>query len=219
MIEELYQIADELRAIANAGLRWSENGYDKERYERVLKASARMLAATGNVSEDEIYVQYTGNLLHLSPVLCVEAALFREGKILLIQRSDDRTWAMPGGLLEIGESPAQGIERELWEEAGLRGKAVRLLALYDSRFWPARTRIQLCIAQFLMQADGEPGLHTGVVDAFSSLAETLDVGFFAEDDLPELHIGYDRRVPMAFELARQPGSAAFFDTEAIVPAT
>ena len=144
MIEELYQIADELRAIANAGLRWSENGYDKERYERVLKASARMLAATENGSEDEIYTQYTGNLAHLSPVLCVEAALFREGKILLIQRSDDRTWAMPGGLLEIGKSPAQGIERELWEEAGLRGKAVRLLALYDSRFW-RRVRESNCV--------------------------------------------------------------------------
>jgi 8-oxo-dGTP pyrophosphatase MutT (NUDIX family) len=145
-------------------------------------------------------------------VLCVEAALFRHDKILLIQRSDDRTWAMPGGLLEVGESPAQGAERELWEEAGLHGQAVRLLALYDSRFWPARTRIQLCMAQFLMQAEGEPCLHSGIDAALSSYAETLDVGFFAEDELPELHIGHDRRVPMAFKLSRQPEPAPYFDS-------
>lgn len=211
MNDELYQIADELRAIANAGLRWSESGYDKERYERVLKVSARLVAALENVSSESVDTAYLGNLAHLSPVICVEAAVFREGKILLIQRSDDRTWAMPGGLLEVGEAPAQGAERELWEEAGLRGKAVRLLGLYDTRFWPVRSRMQLCIAQFLMEADGEPGLHSGLEDNFSSLAETLDIGFFSEDGLPELHTGHDRRVPMAYHLARQAESAAFFD--------
>lgn len=211
MKDEIYQIADELRAIANAGLHWGENGYDKERYERVLKTSARLLAAVENGSEAEIYAQYTGNLLHLSPLLCVEAALFREDRILLIQRSDDHTWAMPGGLLEVGESPAQGAERELWEEAGLHGKVVRLLALYDTRFWPARSRMQLVISQFLLQADGDPGLHRGAGKEHSSLAETLDVGFFAEDDLPELHIGHDLRVPMAFQLWRAESGATFFD--------
>jgi 8-oxo-dGTP pyrophosphatase MutT (NUDIX family) len=211
MNKELYQIADELRAIANGGLRWSENGYDRERYEHILKASARLVAALENGSEDEIYQQYTGNLAHFSPVMCVEAAVFCEGKVLLIQRSDDRTWAIPGGLLEVGESPAQGAERELWEEAGIHGKAVRLLALYDSRFWPARSRMQLCTAQFLIQADGSPGLHASIENTTSSLAETLDVGFFAEDELPELHIGHDRRVPMAFQLFRAESSAPYFD--------
>lgn len=211
MKEELYQIADELRAIANAGYRWTGTGYDKERYEKVLKASARMLAVLDGGSEDEIYHQYTDNLAHLSPVLTVEAAVFRDNKILLIQRSDDRTWCQPGGLLEVGESPARGAERELWEEAGLRGKAVQLLALYDSRFWPTRSRMQLCIAQFLVEADGDPVLHTAAGEDLSSLTETLDEGFFSEADLPELHIGHDRRVPMAFRLFRGETGAPYFD--------
>jgi 8-oxo-dGTP pyrophosphatase MutT (NUDIX family) len=211
--DKIYQIADELRAIANAGLRWGENGYDRERYERVLRASARLVAAVDGSSEDEIYGQYAENFSHLSPVLCVEAALFRDGKILLIQRSDDHTWAMPGGLLEVGESPAQGAERELWEEAGIRGRSVRMLAVYDTRFWPARTSMQLCIAQFLMEADGEPGLHSGLEGARSSFAETLDVGFFAQDQMPELHVGFDRRVPMAFQQYRQVSSPTYFDSD------
>ena len=211
MKSEQYQIADELRAIANAGLLWTENGYDKERYERVLKASSRLVATIENASDERIYTQYTDNLGHLSPVMCVEAAVFREGKVLLIQRSDDRTWAMPGGLLEVGESPAQGAERELWEEAGLHGRAVGLLALYDSRFWPTRSRMQLCIAQFMMQAEGEPGLHARIENTVSSLTETLDVGFFAEDHLPEMHIGHDQRVPLAFRLFRGEASVPYFD--------
>jgi hypothetical protein len=80
MKEELYLLADELRAIANAGLYWTKNGYDKERYEEVLKASARLVAVIENGSEDEIYRQYADNLAHLSPILAVEAAVFRDGK-------------------------------------------------------------------------------------------------------------------------------------------
>jgi 8-oxo-dGTP pyrophosphatase MutT (NUDIX family) len=118
---------------------------------------------------------------------------------------------LPGGLLEIGESPAEGAARELWEEAGIQGKAVALLALYDTRFWPARSRMQLYIAQFRMAAHGEPGLHAGVEETLSSRKETLDVGFFAEDHLPELHIGFDRRVPMAFQLVRGETPAPYFD--------
>jgi ADP-ribose pyrophosphatase YjhB (NUDIX family) len=211
MREDLYQIADELRAIANAGARWTENGYDKENYDKVLKASARLVAVMENCSEDGIYQQYMDNLAHLSPILCVEAAVFRNGKILLIRRSDDRTWALPGGMLEVGESPAQGVERELWEEAGVHGKAVRLLGLFDSRLWPSKSRMQLCIAQFMVQTDVDPHLPVPTKNSLSSHTETLDVDFFAEDHLPEMHIGHDRRVPMAFRLSRQELDAPFFD--------
>jgi ADP-ribose pyrophosphatase YjhB (NUDIX family) len=207
---ELYLIADELRAIANAGLRWSASGYDQERYHQILKASARLVAALGDSPLEEILQQYNDNLAHLSPVLCVEAAVLRQGKILLIQRSDDRKWAVPGGVLEVGESLSQGVERELWEEAGLRGKATRLLALYDSRIWPGRSRLHLCTAQFLVEAQGEPGLHV-VADALSPFKETLDVAFFAEDALPELSPGHERRIPMAFRLARGEVEPPYFD--------
>ena len=211
MKEDIYLIADELRAIANAGLRWSENGYDKERYTHLLLASARLIAAVENGTDEEILAQYEGNLAHLSPILCIEAAVFRQGKVLLIQRSDDKTWAMPGGLLEVGESPAQGAERELWEEAGIRGRAVQLLALYDSRFWPSRSRMQLCVAQFLIHTDDEPELHKNIEHGLSPFSETLDVGFFAEDHLPEMHIGHNQRVPKAFHLMRAGGNLAYFD--------
>jgi 8-oxo-dGTP pyrophosphatase MutT (NUDIX family) len=202
MRDELFQIADELRALANAGLRWSQNGYDQERYHKVLEASARIVAALENGDAHEVLRQYQDNLSHLSPIVCAEAAVFRNDKILLIRRRDDHTWAMPGGVLEVGESPAQGAERELWEEAGVRGKVVRLLGLFDSQYWSAASRMQLYYALLQIHADGEPHLHAAPEGAPSPLAETLDVDWFSEDHLPELHIGHDRRIPMAFRLAR-----------------
>jgi 8-oxo-dGTP pyrophosphatase MutT (NUDIX family) len=217
MKDELYQIADELRAIASLGIRYTESGYDRERYEHILKASARILSTLENVPFDDIYTQYTGNLAHLSAILCVEAAVFRGDKILLIQRRDDQTWAMPGGLAEVGESLSQAVERELWEEAGVRGDAIRLLGIFDSRIWRSNSRLQLCLASFLVQSEDIPALHDGNDGSLSSLSETLDLGFFDEHHLPPMHPGHDLRVPMVFKLWRGEIPAPYFDPSVLQP--
>lgn len=209
--QELYIIADELRAIAALGLRYSDGGYDRERYEKIMKASARIVAELENRSPDEVFSQYQGNLLHVSPVQCVETVVVRDDKVLLIQRSDDGTWALPGGLAEVGETPAQAAERELWEEAGLHGRATQLLGLFDSRLWGARSRMQLTLTMFLAETDEVPALHAQSASTPASFQETLAVDFFAEDALPTLHIGHDRRVPLAFQLLRGEIPVPFFD--------
>ncbi len=211
MEDNLYQIADELRAVASAGLMFSESGYDQERYEQVLKLSARLVATIENSSFEETYAHYRDNLAHLSPLLAVEAVVVRGGEILLIQRQDDRLWAVPGGLIEVGESPAQAAERELWEEAGLKGKVVQLLAIYDSRVWPMRTRMQLCTAQFLIQTDEIPTIHATSERETSSLTETLAVRFFPAEQLPEMSFGHELRVSMAYKLLNGEVSLPHFD--------
>jgi ADP-ribose pyrophosphatase YjhB (NUDIX family) len=210
-MDDLYQIADELRAIASVGLRYTEQGYDKERYEQVLKASARLVAALEHTSFAEIYSQYTGNLAHISPVTCVEAVVVREGKLLLIQRRDDQHWALPGGLAEVGESLAEAAQRELWEEAGVHGQVLQLLGVFDSRLWPVRSRMQLCIAMFLFESADLPAMHAAAGEGASALAEVLDVGFFAEDSLPPLSTGHELRIPMAFKLLRAEIPTPYFD--------
>ncbi len=64
------------------------------------------------------------------PVLAVSAAVYRQGRILLIKRASQPClgkWALPGGKVEYGESLAHAAARELMEELGIR---VRLLCLY-----------------------------------------------------------------------------------------
>lgn len=211
MKEDLYQIADELRALASLGLNFTDSGYDRERYERILRLSAHLVAAIENTPAEDIYTQYRDNLAHLSPLLAVEAVVIRDGKILLIQRLDDGLWAVPGGLAEVGESLAQAAERELWEESGLRGKTVQLLGVYDSLHWPMRTRMQLCTAQFLIQTEDRPAIHTANENESSPLAEALDVGFFDVARLPELSIGHAQRISMALKLINGEVAAPYFD--------
>ncbi len=154
--QDLYLIADELRGIAVHGLRYAENEYDKERYEQILRVCARIIAAVDHTDAEELFTRFHDNLWHVSPVMCVESVVLRGGKILLIQRTDDQLWAIPGGLSEIGETVAQAAVRELWEEAGVRGQNPRLMGLFDSRAWQMRSKVHFVSAMFQLDTDDLP---------------------------------------------------------------
>ena len=199
---EIYRIADELRAIASLGLQFATDPYDKARSEKVLALSARLLASLEKRSPEDVLEDYEGDLTHISPVLGSDAAVFRGGKLLLIRREDDGLWAMPGGLVDVGETWTAGAVRELREETGVKGSVVRLLGLFDGRVWGSRTRFHLYHAVFEVEADeGDP----------VSGPETTDVGFFAEDDLPDLSAGHRMRVPFVFKLHNGEERAPYYD--------
>lgn len=121
----LYEIADELRALANLGLYYTHDNYDRERYEKVLALGARLGGALDERNPDEILIEYRQTPGYLTPLSGGGAVVFREGKLLLIQRHDDQRWAIPGGAVEVGETPAAGAVRELYEEVGMRDPFTR----------------------------------------------------------------------------------------------
>ena len=200
---EMYLIADELRSIADMGLHYSENDYDRERYRRALSLSARLVAAIEQRSADDVLTEYEGSLPHATPYVCADAAVFRDGRILLIRREDNGLWAMPGGATEVGETWAQSVERELREETALRGTATSLLGVFDASLWGGRFRFQLYVSVWLVEVGDDQEPVAG--------PETTGVGFFAEDDLPELSPGHARRIPLVFELARGDATVPYFD--------
>ncbi|MGB8643682.1 MAG: NUDIX hydrolase N-terminal domain-containing protein [Anaerolineae bacterium] len=209
--DDLYQIADELRTTAGMGLHFAENGYDRERYERVMHAAAHLLALAESRSPEEIYPRLLDTLHHLSPMSAVEMVVWQGDQLLLIQRHDDRLWALPGGLIEVGETPAEAGARELWEEAGVRGQITRLLGIFDSRRWQTETKTQLLSILFEAEALGERVSRAAPSGEIGPLAESLDVRFFAEDALPPLSRGHHLRVPFLFKLHRGEVDAPYFD--------
>jgi ADP-ribose pyrophosphatase YjhB (NUDIX family) len=199
--EELYQIADELRAIANLGLQFADNEYHKERYTHTLSLSARLIVIVEHRSPDAMLAQLQDNLSHVSPLAGAEAAVFRDDKLLLIRRRDDGYWALPGGLTEVGETLARSAERELCEETSVHGHVTQLLGIFDSRLWQTRTNVQLYSAVFRVESDDSPVPGS----------EALDVGFFSENGLPPLSQGHHLRVPLVFKLYRGEICAPYFD--------
>ena len=143
-----------------------------------------------------------GLLGQVTPQTGSSAAVVREGRILLIRREDNGLWALPGGMAEVGETPSEAAVRELGEEANVKGRATRLLALVDSRLWRSRSKTHFYHPVFLVELEGQepsPG------------PETTGVGFFAEDDLPPLSPGHDMAVPLVFKLLRGDLPSPYFD--------
>lgn len=190
-LREIYRIADELRAISNNGLRHSLSSYETERWDKILKLSARLLAAGENAEAEPILAEYRDNLNHICPLLGAEAVVIKDNGILLIRRHDDGLWAVPGGQVDVGETLREAAVRELREETGLNGTVTRLLGIFDSVKWKSRQKSQVyhVIFQVLVEK-GEPVLTN----------ESLDFGFFHRDELPPLSPGHEMRVPFLFRL-------------------
>lgn len=198
----IYQIADELRGIASAGLTFSKDPYDRERYEKTLALSARLVSEFDHRSSEELLSHFQDTLLHISPLVGASTVVLSDGKILLIQRTDNGLWGLPGGLVEVGEVLAEAALRELKEEAGVSGKAVDLLAIFDSRLWKSYTTSHLFHFVFLVEAR-DPHPEPGI--------EALAVGFFSRGDLPPLAPSQIRRLPIIFRILRGEIPRPYFD--------
>ena len=206
--ENLYLIADELQAIANLGHHYSKDEHDLDRYHKVRAISARIIATIENRSPDEILEQLQDNTGHMSPLMGAEGAVFKDDQLLLIKRHDNGLWAIPGGLVDVGESLAEAAERELLEETQIQGRATKLMGIFDSRIWKTKKNVHLYHAIFLVESDDPSPTIT---------SEATDVGYFSVDQLPPLSPGHHQRVPVVFQLYHGEKPMPFFDQTAESP--
>ena len=188
---QLYHLADELRGIANYGIMNTSSPYAMENYRKVLNASARIVSILDKQPFDNVMTQYESNMGHISPAVGVETAVFQDEKILLMRRHDDGLWAIPGGMVDVGETLTDSALRELEEEGGMSGKIIRLLGIFDSRLWKTRYKLHLYHVIFEVSVENETPVVT---------REATDWGYFSANDLPGLSPGHDMRVPVLFKL-------------------
>lgn len=67
-----------------------------------------------------------------SIVVAVTAFVRHEtGRLLLIRRTDNDLYAIPGGALELGETLTQTVQREVMEETGIAVKVTGLIGVYS----------------------------------------------------------------------------------------
>ena len=205
--QQLALWAEKLRDVSALGLHFSKNVYDREHFKTVQDIVMEMHALATDTPLAEMEPLRAPVFSRPTPFAVGDAAVIDdEGRILLIRRADNGLWAMPGGALEVGETPAEGVVREAFEETGVRCEPVSLVGVFDSRLCGTTSRHHLYQFVFLCRpVDG----HAAETPPYA--LETLGAAWFVEDALPDnLDPGHATRIPHAFRVWRGEGGA-FFD--------
>lgn len=206
---DLLRWSESLAAIARTGLGFSENLYERERFEEVLAVAADIRVAADlahdadHVVEDWLRQVGHGVPGYVTPKVAVAAVVGNEkGEILLVQRSDSGVWLYPTGWADVGYSASEVVVKEVKEETGIECEPLRLLAVLDG-LRLGFTRVPMHLLMFHCRATG------GELQAHP--LECADVGWFAEDALPWPLAGAGFWGPMAFGAIRGEHVDVHFD--------
>lgn len=204
--DAIRRIALELAATSQTGLAYCSNHFDAQRLHRVGELARDLLdlLAAGPLPAYDPILAAAGG--YATPKVDVRGAVFDDvGRVLLVQEiCDDGRWTLPGGWCDVLDNPTGAIEREVFEEAGLRVRARHLAAVCDREAWGHQPPLDVHVFKLLFVCEAlEP------LDLTYTSPETGAVGWFALDDLPELSIG--RVLPEQIRLLqrhwREPGPA------------
>lgn len=179
--ERLIQWAVELKSIAQAGLAYSKNPYDLERFQRIREIAAEIMSEKTGVALGRVTDVFCCESGFQTPKLDTRAAIFKDGKVLLVKETLTDTWSMPGGWVDVDQTIASNTIKEAKEEAGLDVVADRLVALLDrNRHNTPPYAHGICKAFVLCTVTG---------GEFTPNLETSESGYFDLDNLPVLSLG------------------------------
>ena len=128
--EKWLEWAMELQSIAQAGLFYSKDRFDLERFERVRTVAAEMVSHQTELPLNKVKDLFCNETGYQTPKIDTRAAMFDQGKILLVQEHDGR-WALPGGWCDVDVSVKENTIKEVKEEAGLDVTADKIIAVQD----------------------------------------------------------------------------------------
>lgn len=169
--------AVELQSIAQAGLFYGKDKFDLERYERIREISAEMLAYKNDIPLEKVRDIFCCETGYQTPKLDTRAALFEDGKILLVRENDGK-WSLPGGWVDVDLSVMENALKEVKEEAGLDADLDFVIAVQDRDKHNLPVYAYKICKVFVM--------CTKKGGSFAANSETVGSGYFGLDELPEL---------------------------------
>jgi ADP-ribose pyrophosphatase YjhB (NUDIX family) len=198
----------ELQAIAQTGLAFSQNPYDRERYVMLRKVASQMMAARTGTSPRRIEALFLAETGYATPKVDVRGAVFDHRNRLLMVREveDGGRWALPGGWADVNRTAAENVAKEVQEESGYTVRVRKLASVCDRTRQGHPAAVFSCYKMlFICEVIGGTAT-TGL--------ETADVGWFTEDNLPN-ELSLARTLPgqirRMFEHARDPALPTDFD--------
>lgn len=194
----------ELQSIAQAGLTYGKDIYDRERYQCLREIAAEMMAQKSGLSLEQVTGLFCSDSGYQTPKLDTRAAIFKDDKILLVHENDG-SWSLPGGWVEVNLSLKENTLKEIKEETGLDASVERIITLHDrNKHNPPKYAYGVCKVFVLCQA------RSG---SFSKNIETTGYAYFAENNLPQLALAKnnEEQVKMCFQAYCDPNWEPVFD--------
>lgn len=202
--DQLTTWAVELQALAQAGLTYTKDPFDAERFERIRSLAVEMLALQSPLPELEIRKLFADETGYPTPKLDTRAAIIEEDKILLVQENNGK-WSLPGGWVDIDQSLRDNTLKEVKEETGYDAEALRVIALQDrNRHNPPRYAYGVCKVFILckkLNGHFEPNI------------ETLQIDWFPLENLPDLaeEKTTKEQIALCFQAKADPDWQVVFD--------
>ncbi|CAM4481122.1 NUDIX hydrolase [Paenibacillus tarimensis] len=197
--------AKQIQAISQAGLEYSRDVYDLERFEQLRSLSITIMQEYVGVETEQIRELFASETGYATPKVDIRAVVFKEDQILLVRERVDGAWALPGGWADIGLSPMEVAVKEVKEESGYDVVPVRLLGVHDKKFHDHPPSPYHVYKFFILcrLVGGEA----------QESSETMGAAFYREDNLPELSIerNTERQIRGLFEFLRDPSREVFCD--------
>jgi ADP-ribose pyrophosphatase YjhB (NUDIX family) len=197
--------ATELQSIAQAGLTFGENQYDRDRYQQIRDLSVDILQEYTGMDHKKISDLFASETGYQTPKVDIRAAVFNEGKILLVNEKIDGKWSLPGGWADVNSSVSESAIRECFEEAGAVVKPKRIIAIHlgnrhNNHNFPF-TIYKIFVECELIEY------------RFAENTETLGSDFFSQDDLPELSTerNTSEQIKMCFDARKSKVFETIFD--------
>lgn len=174
-MEEWLKLAIEIQSLAQAGLTYTTNVYDIERYERLREISAEMIASKSEMSLEKVKDLFCNETGYQTPKLDTRAAIFMDDKILLVHENNG-TWSLPGGWVDVLESVKSNTIKEVREETGLIVDATKLIAVQDrNKHNKPIYAYGVCKVFVLCELLG---------GKFEENIETTEIKYFSLDEIP-----------------------------------
>lgn len=190
--ERWLQWAIELQSLAQAGLTYGKDIYDHERYERIREISAEIISHMSDISLEKVKDLFCNESGYQTPKLDTRAAIFEDGKILLVRENNGK-WSLPGGWCDVNVSVRENTVKEVKEESGLDVVADKIIAIQD------RSKHNLPVYAYGVC---KIFVQCSVIGGkFEKNIETTGFRYFLADELPELATekNNEEQIRMCFE--------------------
>ena len=177
----LLEWARKVQAIAQNGLAFTHDPFDRERYTQLSELVAQLLSTELAMPAEAARALWEEEHGYATPKVDVRGGVFRDERVLLVRERTDGRWTLPGGWVDVNDAPSEAVAREIFEESGYRARAVKLAALVDKNRHPHPPGVHHIYKLFFVceLEGGDP----------AASSETDAVEFFPVHALPPLSTG------------------------------